>query len=295
MQPIHFITFSGGNAAYRYTGRRLIKEIRKSKLFSTFELLVDRDLMDDDEFYLNHKILYESNLIPRGFGGWIWKPYIISKKLSEIPEGEILLYLDAGCHFNVSTIQARNKFKFYFEETENKGSYLTQIRDNQFLEGFNIKLYCEKYYSHPDLVKKININELSLESNQIEANFIFLKNNQVNRNFINSWYQLCLYDNYSYLRPQTFFIENYKCETNFDQSIFSLLAKKFNLNYVENETYFYPDWNLYGKFFPIWTTRIRNRASPINPYSFWNIYYKIWNIFYKKFPVWTSKIRKFFN
>ena len=36
---------------------------------------------------------------PRGGGYWIWKSHII-KKINEINDNDILIYLDAGCSIN---------------------------------------------------------------------------------------------------------------------------------------------------------------------------------------------------
>ena len=32
----------------------------------------------------------------RGFGFWSWKPYVIHRHLASLPEGDVLLYVDAG-------------------------------------------------------------------------------------------------------------------------------------------------------------------------------------------------------
>ena len=42
-----------------------------------------------------------------------------------------------------------------------------------------------------------------------------------------------------------------------DQSIFSLIAKKNNFFVIPDETYWNPDWNVSGKNYPIWATRLR--------------------------------------
>lgn len=36
----------------------------------------------------------------RGFGYWMWKPEVILRSLERIADGEVLLYLEAGCHLN---------------------------------------------------------------------------------------------------------------------------------------------------------------------------------------------------
>lgn len=42
------------------------------------------------------------HLVPgsRGYGFWAWKPQVILQIFREMPEGDVLLYVDAGCHLN---------------------------------------------------------------------------------------------------------------------------------------------------------------------------------------------------
>jgi hypothetical protein len=37
---------------------------------------------------------------PRGFGCFLWKPFIIGNVLESLKENDILVYADAGCHLN---------------------------------------------------------------------------------------------------------------------------------------------------------------------------------------------------
>jgi hypothetical protein len=42
------------------------------------------------------KIIPEIRLNERGSGFWSWKPFIIQKRLNEIPDGDVVLYCDVG-------------------------------------------------------------------------------------------------------------------------------------------------------------------------------------------------------
>ena len=47
----------------------------------------------DNEFYQkNIEILKQ----PKGAGYWLWKPYFINKVLSEVNDGDVVFYVDAG-------------------------------------------------------------------------------------------------------------------------------------------------------------------------------------------------------
>lgn len=67
-----------------------------------------------------------------GYGKWIWKPYLILKKLEEIPLNHGVLYLDSGCILNTQQENARLRLLEYFSLAEKHGSLAMQLRDLQF-------------------------------------------------------------------------------------------------------------------------------------------------------------------
>ena len=55
-----------------------------------------REQLRSTHFYRrNRRILEET----RGAGYWLWKPFIIRERLSQVPRGDIVVYLDAGARF----------------------------------------------------------------------------------------------------------------------------------------------------------------------------------------------------
>lgn len=48
----------------------------------------------------------------RGYGYWCWKPQIILQSLRKMEDADTLLYVDAGCHFNV---RGQKRLVEYFE------------------------------------------------------------------------------------------------------------------------------------------------------------------------------------
>lgn len=73
----------------------LYNEALNSNWFNSISVYGPQDL--DDEFKTRFKDILN---LPHGSGYWIWKVYIINRKLDEIKEGDILIYLDAGCTIN---------------------------------------------------------------------------------------------------------------------------------------------------------------------------------------------------
>ena len=64
--------------------------------FDSVDIFTEKNL--DKDFKQKHKSILK--LGSRGYGYWIWKPYIIHKMLQKMNAGDFLLYIDAGCHLN---------------------------------------------------------------------------------------------------------------------------------------------------------------------------------------------------
>ena len=90
---VHFISY--GNMRYNYAKNRIFNEAYNTNWFYSINVYSEYNLSESfkNEFsdILSHK---------RGGGYWIWKFYIIIKKLNKIEEGEFLIYNDAGCIVN---------------------------------------------------------------------------------------------------------------------------------------------------------------------------------------------------
>lgn len=147
----------------------------------------------------------------RGNGLWVWKPYLIKKTLDSMKDGEILFYCDSGACFirNVNDIISK------LEEQDIWVSVLP-LKEKQFTkqQTFDI-LNCntEKYK----------------ETAQISGTFCAFKKSDFSTRFVNDWLQYCC--NIKALAPPkdktqeaTYFYDHRE-----DQSILSLLVKKYKL------------------------------------------------------------------
>ena len=90
---IHLISYGDDN--YRDAKKRIEMEASSTGWFDSITVygpeILDNNFKNKFKEVLNH---------PRGAGYWIWKNYIIKKKLSEINDNDILIYVDAGCSIN---------------------------------------------------------------------------------------------------------------------------------------------------------------------------------------------------
>jgi hypothetical protein len=233
-----FITFGGGSGPDNLSHHknikdacnRLVLQANDINLFNKTIGYTDEYLKNNPEFWDKHGEFINKN--KRGYGYWLWKPYVIKKTMEEMSDGDILLWADAGCEIDKRHGQQMNNL---FNEVKQKHILYMGT-------GFSEIVYTKK-----DLFVKLGMyNEENGRSQQISATTIMFLINEKTRLLINEWYELAC--NYHLINdtpsisneseiilsiPNTdiWFPKYIKfSEHRHDQSIFSLLAKKYNYN-----------------------------------------------------------------
>ena len=86
------------------------------------------------------------------------------------------------------------------------------------------------------------------------CNYIFLKNTQDNRNIIQKIKNISIENDHFYINDNPSHELNHEefKDHRHDQSVFSLMSKKYKFYCIPDETYWAPDWNRSGKDYPIW-------------------------------------------
>jgi hypothetical protein len=205
------ITFSAGSQDYHDASNRLQKQANEIELFDNIIGYTDEDLKNDNIFWEKHSNFITNN--KRGYGYWIWKSYIIKKTMDKMNDGDVLLYVDCGCEIN---IRKKEILKHYFE-----------VIKNEYIIGCLTEL--EKEWNKMDLIIKLDMNyDEYLNSRQCEAGAVLIFVCDKTRCLVNEWYELaCDYHN---IDDTPSLHKNLDCfiEHRHDQSIFSLLRKKYN-------------------------------------------------------------------
>jgi len=130
-------------------------------------------------------------------------------------QGDKLLYLDCGCEIDI------------YEK--NDIVYFLKLINSEYIIG-SVYPTMEKEYNKMDLILKLNmLDEKYLDSNQHQAGAILFLICDKTIDIVNEWYDLaCCYHNIDdtpSINPNSdFFIEH-----RHDQSIFSLLTKKYSI------------------------------------------------------------------
>lgn len=206
----------------------------KYDLFDKVKLLTEDDLDDYIKPIVESNIEkygHDGNGYPnRGYGYWIWKPYIILQELNNLEEGDILVHLDIYSQLNL----IKDKFNDIVNELQKQSVILGHV-------GFNDLMYTTtKLRQHVEKQLNYKFSEDDLNRCQYESGIQFIKNDEFSRKFIKTWFDLMLsgldyvsdmYNKDTDNHPS--FVEN-----RHDQSVISLLYKYYKLKHID-----YINWN----------------------------------------------------
>lgn len=208
---------------------RLINQAKLSNYYDEIKVFNTNDFDKKmSEFFLNLK----NDQKKRGFGYWFWKPMFVQKVMNEIKENDIIHYVDVGCH-----IQNKNKrfyeyleiikndniwllpFQYHLENIDKKDEILFQNRD-------------EYKFTKSDLLNYFGYleNRKFTHSPQFWSGMFFIKKDHRSKLFLKNWVDVfdkrfdLIDDSESSIKNLDGFIEN-----RHDQSIFSLLCKKYDI------------------------------------------------------------------
>jgi hypothetical protein len=235
MNNIHLISF--GCDKYKNSIKRLYIEANDSKWFNSITIYTPKDI--DFQFKNKHKEIFNYE---RGYGYWIWKNYFIRKRLNEIRDNDILLYLDCGCTINK---YAKNRFFEYIELINNS---------NKDVLSFELNLI-ENNWTIDQIFKIFDISDSNkiYNSKQLIGTIRFFKKTDNSLNLINELYNiidnnnLLITDKYNKIQKNKNFKDN-----RHDQSISSVFYKYNNATIIlKDETY------PYNKDYPFYAARLK--------------------------------------
>ena len=236
---IHLITY--GDKKYEKSKQRLYNEAKNTNWFNSITLYGPENL--DNNFKNKFNDILN---MPRGAGYWIWKSHIIKKKLNEINDNDILIYLDAGCSINE---KGKKRLDEYVDMLNKNGEGIISFQMPHIEKNYTTK----EIFTYFD----IDINSNIANSGQFMATIIIMKKNinlinifNLNEKLLHDNY-LLITDYYNKNQPKEF-IDN-----RHDQSILSIIRKIHGSIILNDETWF--GHNLFGNQeslkYPFWATR----------------------------------------
>lgn len=227
-KKIVFLTIS--NKHCEKHANNLILQAKSLNFFD--EIIVEDDFNKDIEFknaLKNPKFASIYN-IEKGYGFWLWKPYIIYKHLKRIDDNSILIYCDPGGRFPINPIMkcwAKNKLKEYFLFLDKHDGCMSF--ESGFSEFLTTKSEVFEYFNN------YNIEQDYLTQSRI-TNLHFIKKTSFSFDIYSQWWNIC--------KNNPYLFDDCICRTNIydgfintrnDQSVWSLLCKSKNI-VVHNDT-----------------------------------------------------------
>jgi hypothetical protein len=233
-----FITFGGPTQNFYNSVNRICNEAKNLNLFKEIIGFTDNDLKNDIDFWSKHSQFIENN--SRGYGYYIWKPYLIKKELAKLKTNDILIYADCGCEINL------NGKKRLLE-------YINLLSKSEYgLISFQLT-HKEYSYTKKAIVDYFNLNSSIMDTCQILSGIIIIKKNNHSINIINKWYES---SHYHLINDITNNEHQYFKENRHDQSILSVISKIYGSIILDDETYF-DSWDK-GFNYPFLAKRIKN-------------------------------------
>lgn len=231
-----FTTFGGGAENYRAAAQRICTQADNTGWFDFITPFTDLNLfgLDNNWTARNSNFIAQST---RGYGYWIWKPFIVHQVMTKMQYGDVLLYADSGCEIN---FQGERRFHELID-LANENSGVT----------FSIK-EVERRWTKADLLNVFgySIHDESASYDQVCATLFFLKKTTKTMALVASWQSICEFRNYTLLNDARSDLPNHPDfnEHRHDQSIFSMLVKSVLCeSVIPDETYFKHLWDL-GRF-----------------------------------------------
>ena len=247
---VHLLSFASSDCAPSL--RRLVRQAEAMSVFSSIMTATEQDLAPS--FRAKFSEYLQAGV--RGFGYWMWKPEIILRTLERIPNGDVLLYLDAGCHLNPA---GRARFSQYVDWTGRSSSGLLAFQYRSFSSApanyptERVETLLDRQYTKREALDALGISPRNalLDDPAIAAGIVFVRKSSAGNATLELWrgtvdaHPEAFTDAFeSSLQDSSF------REARHDQSVFSIRAKEQGIDTVSAyETWIpktsgpRPNWN----------------------------------------------------
>ena len=204
------ITFAAGNEKYF----EMAKNLKNSAPEYETTIYTQKFLKNHEDFWSHHKEFIANN--SRGYGYWLWKPFVIQQVMKTMQNDEIIFYCDSDFILR--------KDRNFLEKLKK------DVKNNKIITSSTGEK--EKSWNKKDTINRVGVT-INEEDIQVQAGTLLIYVCDETRNLIDEWYSICCEQDYHYIDDSASIEPNYKLfkEHRHDQSIFSLLLKKHNIPY----------------------------------------------------------------
>jgi len=213
MKNFKFITFATDN--YVKPRMRLVDELSNSGV-KNIKVYGKEDI--SNEFLMENYKIFKYR---RGYGYWIWKPFLILKSLLESDENDVIIYID-------STDLPKDSFYSFIND---------HFKDNDYLLFNNLRHESHDVWTKKDCFVLMDCDTEKFHNQvQLEAGVLGFRKTKFNIDLIKEWLYYCKNENIVTDLPNTCGLSNHKnfIEHRHDQSILTNLSIKYNLKKNES-------------------------------------------------------------
>lgn len=209
---VKYIAICFTDKKFERTRERYANELKSKNIFD--EVIEYKPEDFEEDFMLKHKDFMNNSA--KGYGYYIWKPYVILKTLLSMENDDILVYGDAGNDIPGTREDCLNIFNKVFSITNG-------VKVIACKQGWNIR------WIKFDLYRTMGWKTMyyAFKPMAEAARIVFQKNDKT-MEFVNEWLQCCttdyhnIDDSASKIPNLPFFLEH-----RYDQSVFSILFQKY--------------------------------------------------------------------
>jgi len=206
---------------------RLKKQATISKYYTEIKILTPNDF--DNKMKIKIQNLF-SNKKKRGYGYWCWKPYFLLEIISKIDYGDIIHYMDIGCHIKKTT---SNLFYEYLDLLIDSDKWLLAFQYHEkgikFSDDIKFPKREEFKYTKSDIFNYFQClhNKEITHTPQFWSGSFFIKKDPKSEVFLEQWNNV-FNENFHLIDDTPSKAPNFNgfLENRHDQSIFSILCKK---------------------------------------------------------------------
>ena len=214
------------------SAKRLKNQALQSKYYDDIKIYSPENF--DKQMSLKFEIITK-NKNKRGYGYWFWKPLFLLKVLNDTDKDDIIHYVDIGCH-----LQNKNsRFKEYLDILIDSKKWILPFQYyvdyNKFSREILFPNRDEYKFTKADLLNYFGfLNDKRItHSPQFWSGSFFLNNELKAKSFLLEWSKI-FDENIDFINDTPSIIENLDgfVENRHDQSVFSLLCKKYNVESI---------------------------------------------------------------
>lgn len=216
---VRLISFGGGLPGIEMARERLRRQAEQFPLIDEVAVFGPDDL--DEGYFKIFGSLIED--FPQGFGLWSWKPYLVSRELSKLKEGDILIYVDVGVELNNRGL---DKFCRYLDHTSINGNLFFSVgRQHRFFTKPEPGLLTSEHFFR----------------NQLVATIFMLRVCSSSKTLVTRWLDQCKIDGAKLLKDHDGNIKEVIpgfVAHRHDQAVLSMVAFELNVPTLDDSTYF---------------------------------------------------------